>query len=170
MMWWRESTISVCAFWRFVDVLQRGRATAPSSLLTPNTALRRVLLYTGGIKPSVVSGGSVSSYYLAQSSELCFYVNFLWEYSANVTFSQKSLYQNFFTGLFSLFWSCPLFQETFTNYKIKYLEKLNCFAFTHLCHQRSSVQGAKFIKNVVVPVGTRVQMAWTVMMQSMELV
>lgn len=36
---------------------------------------------------------------------------------------------------------------------------LSCFALTDLCHQRSSVQGAKFIRNVVVPVGTRAQMA-----------
>lgn len=85
-----------------------------------------------------------------------------------VTFTHKPHYQNVFHGLFSVSWSCLLFQEKNTNYKIKYWEKLNCFALSDLCHQRSSVQGAKFIRNVVVPVGTRVQMAWTVMMQSME--
>lgn len=63
MMRWRESTISICACWRFVDALQRGCVTVPSSLLTPNTALRRVSLYAGVIKHSVVSRGLVTSYF-----------------------------------------------------------------------------------------------------------
>lgn len=54
-MWWRGNPTFVFVCQRFVAVLHRGPVTAPSSLPTPGTALRRVLLFTGAITPSVVS-------------------------------------------------------------------------------------------------------------------
>lgn len=61
-------------------MLQRGCVTVLSSLLMPNTALRRVLLYTGVIKHSVVSGAqlpvTMESIQLVEIM-LLLYVNFL---------------------------------------------------------------------------------------------
>lgn len=73
--------------------------------------------------------------------------------------TQIPLSEPFFTDFLVCSEAAFFFKKKIINYKIKYWEKLNCLALTDLCHQRSSVQGAKFIRNVVVPVGTRVQMA-----------
>lgn len=53
--WWRGSPISVSVCQRFADVFPKGRATAPSSLPTPDTALRRALSSNGATTPSAVS-------------------------------------------------------------------------------------------------------------------
>lgn len=53
--WWRGSPISASVCQRFADVFPKGRATAPSSLPTPDTALRRVLSSNGATTPCAVS-------------------------------------------------------------------------------------------------------------------
>ena len=55
MTWWRGSHISVSACQRFAAALHRRPVTAPSSLPTHGTALRRALLPNGATTPSAVS-------------------------------------------------------------------------------------------------------------------
>lgn len=53
-------------------MLPRGRVTAPSSLPTPNTALRRGRRYAGATKPSVVSGrADLSLFRSSYAADVC---------------------------------------------------------------------------------------------------
>lgn len=56
MMWWRGSPTSFSVCQRLVAALHKRPVTAPSSLPTPDTVLRRASQSSGATTPSAVSG------------------------------------------------------------------------------------------------------------------